>query len=169
MKKKVFLLVMSILLVLIPAFAIDTMTASFNINFTAGLIANMGFSSSAISNMVYPSDAILKNNVVFDFNEAKGNIETDSFYVFCQIFNPNTKVSISGSALTSDSDSLTWTNTASGFTFSSSSENVILLETGTSPDYACYELNLKIDKITENTNWQANYEGSLTLTISAGN
>lgn len=169
MNKKVILLVMILIFTIFPSFAISPMSASLNIDFTAGLVANIGFSDRSVSSMVYPAENILKNGKVFSYNPNTGYYETDTFYVFCQIFKPNTKVTLTGSALSDGNNSLNWTNIASGLNLNSATAtSVDLLEITTTPDHACYELKLRINAITPETNWQSEYRGNLTLTISSG-
>lgn len=165
-----------------------TPSTSIELNFTAGLIANMGFTSRKVEGMIYPSANILNENRSFSFNEKTGKFETGDFYVFCQVFSADiSEIKLSGEALTlsnndttnANDSSIGWVNTtADASSFSSSSEdgeNEAILYSYSksdsesfSPDYRCLMLNLRLEDISENVAWDAEYSGSLTLTIVAG-
>lgn len=155
-----------------------TPSSSIQLNFTAGLIANMGFSSRKVEGMVYPSANILDEARSFSFNEKTGKFETGDFYVFCQVFSAEIKeIQLDGTALstTNGNSSIGWENTTADESFPTSEdgekEAIILYskpESETfSPDYRCLMLNLRLDDIGEDVAWDAEYSGSLILTIVA--
>ena len=155
-----------------------TPSSSIQLNFTAGLIANMGFSSRKVEGMVYPSANILNEARSFSFNEKTGKFETGDFYVFCQVFSADiSEIKLSGTSLQNEDGSslIGWENTTADVSFSSENEkNKATLysysksESETfSPDYRCLMLNLRLEDIKENVAWDAEYSGSLTLTIVA--
>lgn len=184
--KRIILILCLGIIAISSVFALNaTPSSSIQLNFTAGLIANMGFSSRKVEGMVYPSANILNEARSFSFNEKTGKFETGDFYVFCQVFSADiSEIKLSGEALTlSNNDttnanvsSIGWVNTTADASFSSSKDGenkaIILYSSPPksetfSPDYSCLMLNLRLEDIKENVAWDAEYSGSLTLTIVA--
>lgn len=172
--KKLSLIFILFIMFLVPLFAVVTPPPDsiLTLDFTAGLIANLGFSSRSVSSMVYPSDSILSAPLEFEFNSSTGYFETDTFYVFCQVFSQDVKVSLKGTKLTSGSYSLDWVNTTSDIVLSIDNNGTFSYENvdvtpDTIPDVNCYELKLRIDEIPEDINWTGEYSGSLTITITS--
>lgn len=182
--KRIILILCLALIAISSVFALNaTPSSSIELNFTAGLIANMGFSSRKVEGMVYPSANILNEARSFSFNEKTGKFETGDFYVFCQVFSADiSEIKLSGESLTlSNNDttnanvsSIGWVNTVNTTAdtpFSSKdgeNEAIIYSRPETfSPDYSCLMLNLRLEDIKENVAWDAEYSGSLTLTIVA--
>lgn len=168
--KKLLLLLLILLLALSSISALnEDLTDAITINFTAGLVANVGFSSRYVSSMVYPSSDILSETVSFTLDTSTGYFSTGPFYVFAQVFSPNITVDVSGAPLTYNNDSLSWTNTTTDLTLSSngSSVNIVTLSGEAEPVSVCKELNFQIDKLTDSTDWNGEYTGTLTLNIKS--
>lgn len=177
--KRIILILCLALIAISSVFALNaTPSSSIQLNFTAGLIANMGFSSRKVEGMVYPSANILNEARSFSFNEKTGKFETGDFYVFCQVFSAEIKeIQLDGTALstTNGNSSIGWKNTTADASFSTSEdedgekEAIILYSKPKSepfsPDYRCLMLNLRLEDIRENVAWDAEYSGSLILTI----
>lgn len=174
--RKIILIISLSVLIVSPVFsAISSVPDSrLSLNFTAGLIANFGFSDRYVSSMVYPESNLLQYDnedrtaLSFSYDYDSGTFSTDSFYVFCQMFSTEAKVSLSGTSLTNGNMELEWQNAASGITLDSSGEEVDITPENI-PGVTCYELVLRINKIpdSDSINWDATYTGSLVLTISA--
>ena len=169
--KKLLLMLLILLLALSSISALnEDLSDAITINFTAGLVANVGFSSRYVSSMVYPSSDILSEAVSFTLDTSTGYFSTGPFYVFAQVFSPNITVDISGAPLTyGDNNSLSWTNTTTDLTLSSnrSSVNIVNLSETAEPVSVCKELNLQIDGLTDSTDWNGEYTGTLTLNIKS--
>ena len=167
------------MMIITSLFAFNPVSPSiFTIDFTAGLVANLGFSTKEVSSMIYPSDTILANELKFVFNPATERFETGSFYVFCQAFSTKiSSVSLTGTKLKStdnpeNSDMIDWNDTIKEISFSESDgiySATIINSTGsyTPPELYCYELNLQISNIPSGVNWSDTYSGTLTLNITA--
>ena len=99
--KRIILILCLGIIALSSVFALNaTPSSSIQLNFTAGLIANMGFTSRKVEGMVYPSANILDEARSFSFNEKTGKFETGDFYVFCQVFSAEIKeIQLGGTAL----------------------------------------------------------------------
>ena len=155
--RKIILIISISVLVVSPAFsAISSVPDSrLSLNFTAGLIL-----------LQYDNEDGTALSFSYDYDT--GTFSTDSFYVFCQMFSTEAKVSLSGTPLTSGDMELEWQNAASGITLNSSGTEVGITPENI-PGVTCYELVLRINKIpySDNINWDATYTGSLVLTISA--
>lgn len=175
--KRIILILCLGIIAISSVFALNaTPSSSIELNFTAGLIANMGFSSRKVEGMVYPSANILNEVRSFSFNEKTGKFETGDFYVFCQVFSAEIKeIQLGGTALSTtngNDSSIGWENTTADVSFSSENEkNEATLYSKSSepfsPDYRCLMLNLRLEDIDENVAWDAEYSGSLILTIVA--
>lgn len=175
--KRIFLLILLIFILISSAFAIASEPSEvLELNFTAGLIANMGFSSQNVNGMIYPSSSILKEGKTFEFNRSTEGFETGDFYVFCQVFSSDIKaITLRGEPLKNLNDensaALNWQNTT-GAKFSSSSDNQLNLYTkdtsndnGFSPMYNSVMLNLRLGDITSGISWSDSYSGQLILNI----
>lgn len=164
-------------MIITSVFAFNPVSPSiFTIDFTAGLVANLGFSTKEVSSMVYPSDSILNNGLKFVFNPATERFETGSFYVFCQVFSQKiSSVSLKGTKLMNNNQNSTieWSDTLKELSFSSDKDGnyiaTIINSKGsyTPPALYCYELNLQISNIPSNVSWTDSYSGTLTLNIVA--
>lgn len=175
--KKIILFLMFFVMIITSIFAFNPVSPSiFTIDFTAGLVANLGFSTKEVSSMIYPSDTLLSNELKFVFNPATERFETGSFYVFCQAFSPDiSSVSLKGTKLTNTTNSnstIDWNDTIKEISFSESDgiySATIINSTGsyTPPELFCYEMNLQISNIPAGVNWSESYSGTLTLNIVA--
>lgn len=171
--KKLLLLLLILLLALSSISALnEDLSDAITINFTAGLVVNVGFSSRYVSSMVYPSSDILSEAVSFTLDTSTGYFSTGPFYVFAQVFSPNITVDISGTSLAyGDNNSLSWTNTTTDLTLTSSSNgssvNIVKLSGEAEPVSVCKELNLQINGLTNSTDWNGEYTGTLTLNIKS--
>ena len=173
--RKIILIISLSVLIASPVFsAISSVPDSrLSLNFTAGIIANFGFSDRYVSSMVYPESNLLqydnenKTALSFSYDYDSGTFSTDSFYVFCQMFSTEAKVTLAGNPLTSADKSLEWQNATSDIALNSSGKEVDITPENI-PGVTCYELMLRIKKIPEDIDvWNATYNGSLVLTISA--
>lgn len=178
--KKIILFLMFFMMIITSIFAFNPVSPSiFTIDFTAGLVANLGFSTKEVSSMIYPSDTILTNELKFVFNPATERFETGSFYVFCQAFSTKiSSVSLTGTKLKStdnpNSAKIDWKDTIQEIPFSvdttSGEYSATIINRDSSynpPELYCYELNLQISNIPSGVNWSDTYSGTLTLNITA--
>lgn len=178
--KKIILFLMFFMMIITSIFAFNPVSPSiFTIDFTAGLVANLGFSTKEVSSMIYPSDTILTNELKFVFNPATEKFETGSFYVFCQAFSKKiSSVSLKGTKLEStdnpNSAKIDWKDTiqeiSSSVDTTSGEYSATIINRDSSynpPELYCYELNLQISNIPSGVNWSDTYSGTLTLNITA--
>ena len=174
--KKIILIMIVFTCCVASIFSFNPVSPSvFTIDFTAGLIANLGFTSKSVSSMIYPSDTILTDSLAFTFNPATERFETGTFYVFCQVFSPDvSSVSLKGTRLKSDSETssieIEWIDTINQLKFTTTDTGyeatIIGSETSVEPPKLyCYEMNLQISRIPEGADWSKAYSGSLTLNI----
>ena len=172
MRKVIMFLVLIMVPLCLFALQSDVPTANLTVNFTAGLIANAGFSSANVQSMLYPESSILTEALVFDYDYSTRRIETGSFFVFAQIFQPGVQVTLKGSPLkkTDETSSISWQSDGDMQIVSNGNEmEVLSVSSDGKPAFRSAELNLYIPNIPSGLNWSENvdYSGSLTLTVKS--
>ena len=179
--KKILTSFMLILISISSLFSITDTRSTLELQFTAGLIVNIGFTNKAVSDMIYPEENLLKDDISFTYNSSTSRFETDEFYVFAQVFSPNiASISLEGTRLykvvgesTDYTSDLSWTNTTS---LSLNTENGISSvdiykkpsDQDFTPSYESYSLKLRINRIPSSIDWTSEYKGTLTIKIVAG-
>lgn len=174
--KKTLTILLVFILSISPIFSLETPpNSSLTLNFTAGLVINLGFSSRNVTSLIYPEESVITEDLEFTYNEENSRFETDTFYIFSQVFSSNiTKVEFSGTNLTNSSNGISWSwsNDTSDITYTSGSAavNVYSNPTNTefSPTVTSHEMKLVIERMPDNiSSWSDTYTGSITLTITA--
>ena len=180
MMKKVLLIVTIFLISISSLFSATDTRSTLELQFTAGLIVNIGFTNKAVSDMIYPEENLLKDDISFTYNSSTSRFETDEFYVFAQVFSPNiASISLEGTRLYKDGDStstsyLSWTNTSAlSFNTTNGTSSVDIYTKPSdqvfTPSYESYSLKLRINRIPSSIDWTSEYKGTLTIKIVAGN